>query len=67
MGSESEPRASPVAGTAELRRHHNRDGIGMTPARDSSKDPDSETSDRRSEWLLDGLAIRPPLEEFQRI
>ena len=39
----------------------------MVPSRDSSMDPESETPNPRSDWLLDGLAIRPPLEEFRRI
>ncbi|NCF56710.1 MAG: hypothetical protein GWP41_10700 [Planctomycetia bacterium] len=36
--------------------------IGGSEAGDSSRDPS-----RDSDWLLDGLAIRPPLEEFRRI
>ena len=34
---------------------------------DAGPQRDSESVHRESEWLLDGLAIRPPLEEFRRL
>ena len=41
-------------------------------SRDSNRDNPrhsgaSEPVQRESDWLLDGLAIRPPLEEFRRL
>ena len=33
----------------------------------SNQSSDAVPSRRETEWLLDGLAIRPPMEEFRRI
>ncbi len=39
----------------------------MSKERPMGSDRSSSSDSGESEWLLDGLAIRPPLEEFRRL
>ena len=43
---------------------NSRDSNRDNPRRHSGA---SESVQRESDWLLDGLAIRPPMEEFRRL
>ncbi|MDE0959535.1 MAG: hypothetical protein OSB09_02015 [Planctomycetota bacterium] len=52
------------------RRHGGSDSgseSGSDRGSDSGSDPNSSTDPDAAGWLLDGLAIRPPLEEFRRL